>query len=139
LLQFLWTPYHRNEVSRQITMEISPVSQVVVPLICFATVELHQADRVMRQFGFRQNIPNDPLNLDQLHKEEMRVRTDRYWPQYHTTWLQMWNERYNRVIQGIPFNRNGHLRDNTSYMQWYIGHTIRYVTPPQPSSDDDVS
>jgi len=24
-------------------------------------------------------------------------------------------------------------------MQWYIGHTIWYVTPPQPSSDDDVS
>jgi len=64
------------------TMEISPMSQVVVALICFTTVGLHQADRVMRQFGFHQNIPNDPLNLDQLHKEDMRGRTDRYWPQY---------------------------------------------------------
>jgi len=51
----------------------------------------------------------------------------------------MWNERYNRVIQEFPFNGNGHLCDNTPYMQWYIGHTIRYITPRQPSSDDDVS
>jgi len=126
-------------VSRLITMEISPMSQAVVPLICFATVELYQADRVMRQFGFRQNIPNDPLNLDQLHKEDMRGKTDRYWLQYHATWIQMWDEHHNHVIQGIPFNGNGHLRDNTPYMQWYIGHTIQYITPPQPSSAGDVS
>jgi len=58
------------------------MSQIVVPLICFATVELHQADRVMRQFEFRQNIPIDPLNLYQLHKENMKGRTGRYWLQY---------------------------------------------------------
>jgi len=55
----------------------------------FCNIELHQADGVMRQFRFRQNIPNDPLNLDQLHKEYMRGRTDWYWPHYHATWIQM--------------------------------------------------
>jgi len=46
----------------------------------------------------------------------MKGRTDRYWPQYHATWIQMWNERHNSVIQGFPFNEIGHLRDNTPYM-----------------------
>jgi len=31
------------------------------------------------------------------------------------------------------------MHDNTPYMQWNIGHTIQYITPPQPSSSDDVS
>jgi len=78
ILQFLWTPYSKADVIVFITDEFSPVSRVVIPLICFATVEFHQADRVMRQFGFLQGIPSEPQNLDVLHKEDMRGRTDRY-------------------------------------------------------------
>jgi len=39
-------------------------------------VEFHQVDRVMRQFEFRQSISYDPLNLDQLHKEDIKGQTD---------------------------------------------------------------
>jgi len=71
----------------------------------------------MRQFRFDQNIPTNPLNLDQLHMEDIRERTDQYWPQYHRTWVTMRNECHNCVIQGIPFTKNGHLHDNTPYIQ----------------------
>jgi len=43
----------------------------------------------MRQFGLHQCIPTDPLNLDQLHKDDMRERTDRYWLQYREKWITM--------------------------------------------------
>ena len=51
----------------------------------------------------------------------------------------MWNDRRNHLIHGNQFNENGHLHGNSTYMQWYINHTIRYITPIQSSSDDDVS
>ena len=107
-----------------ITVEISPVSHAVVPLICFATVEIHQVDQVMHQFGFWQSIPTKPLNLDKLHKKDMRGRTYRYWSQYHASWITMWSDRHNRVIQGTDFSGNSHLRDSTPCMQWYIRYTI---------------
>ena len=50
-----------------------------MPLICFVTVESHHADRVMRQFGFRQPIPVEHVNLDQVHKEDMRGRQELNW------------------------------------------------------------
>ena len=87
ILQFLWTPYSKADVIVFITDEFSPVSRVVIPLICFATVEFHQVNWVMRQFGFRQSIPSEPQNLDELHKEDMRGRTDRYWLECHQRWI----------------------------------------------------
>jgi len=50
----------------------------------------------------------------------------------------MWNDRQNRLIEGVPFHGNSHLRDESTYMQWYITHTIRYVSSID-TSEDDVS
>jgi len=138
LFQFLWRPYTRQEVSRLIVVDIPPVSRATVPIICFATVEIHQADRVMRQFGLRQNIPPKPVNLDQVHRDDLRGRNDRDWVAHHHQWITIWNDRENRIVQGTPFSGNGHLRDETPYMQWYINHTIRYISPSTESSDDEV-
>jgi len=91
----------------------------------------------MRQFGLRQNIPPKPVNLDQVHKDDLRGRNDRDWVAHHHQWIAIWNDRQNQIIQGTPFNENGHLRDETPYMQWYINHTIRYISPSE-SSDDEV-
>ena len=89
--QFLWTPYRANNISCLITIDFPDDSRVVVPLIFFSTVEFHQPNRIMRQFGLGQPIPVDPLNLDDVHKDDMRGRTDRYWPYNHPKWIVMWN------------------------------------------------
>ncbi|MBA0785305.1 hypothetical protein Gotri_025176 [Gossypium trilobum] len=42
-----------------------------VPLVNYATIETHQTDRVLRQFGFRQLIPVAPEVLDDEHKIDL--------------------------------------------------------------------
>jgi len=54
-----------------------------VPLICFAIVEWHVVDMVMRQFRLQENIPDDLLNLDELYDIDLRRRTDIFWPYHH--------------------------------------------------------
>ncbi|KAG8479199.1 hypothetical protein CXB51_029934 [Gossypium anomalum] len=47
-------------------------SEVEVPLVNYATVEMHQSDRVLRQFGFRQPIPVTPEVFDNEHNVDLR-------------------------------------------------------------------
>ncbi|KAF1893907.1 hypothetical protein Lal_00002452 [Lupinus albus] len=54
-----------------------------VPLICFAIIEWYAADRVMRQFGLQQTIPQDPINLQKQHKMDLRGKNDHNWQQKH--------------------------------------------------------
>lgn len=92
---------------------------------------------MVRQFGFRQPVPQPALNLDEVHKLDMRGRADWDWQVHHQQWIALWNDRHNRIFTGVPFNRNGHLRDDSEYMQWYISHTIRYVAPIEDDSTDE--
>ena len=69
----------------------------------------------------------------------MGGRANRNCREYHRRCITMWNDRSNRVIQGTSFNKNGHLCDNTLYMQWYISHTINYISLLQQFFDDDVT
>jgi len=93
----------------------------------------------MRQFGLRQNILPYPINLDQVHRDDLRGRNEIDWVAHHHRWIAIWNDRQNRVIQGTQFSENSHLRDETPYMQWYINHTIRYISPNTKSSNDEVN
>ncbi|XP_052878380.1 protein MAINTENANCE OF MERISTEMS-like [Gossypium arboreum] len=54
-----------------------------VPLVNYATVEMHQLDRVLRQFGFRQPILVAPEVFDDEHKVNLR--------QLHTNWPRFWS------------------------------------------------
>ncbi|KAG8480961.1 hypothetical protein CXB51_025650 [Gossypium anomalum] len=50
---------------------------VKVALVNYATVEMHQSDRVLRQFGFRQPIPVAPEVFDDEHKVDLQqLHTD---------------------------------------------------------------
>ncbi|BAT74599.1 hypothetical protein VIGAN_01230200 [Vigna angularis var. angularis] len=135
--QLVWTLYRHGEISQLIQVEVPPTCRAVVPLICFSVVEYQQSDRVMRQFGFRQNVPHPPMNLDEEHKQDMRGRADWNWHEHHHQWIALWNDRHNCVFNGIPFQKNGHLRDESEYMRWYITHTIRYIGIIEDSTDEE--
>ncbi|KAG8503545.1 hypothetical protein CXB51_001488 [Gossypium anomalum] len=84
--EFQWIPYEDLTIRAVILDEFfqNPnVWHVKVPLVNYATVEMHQSDRVLRQFRFRQPIPVAPEVFDEEHKVDLR--------QLHTDWPRFWS------------------------------------------------
>ncbi|KAG8502538.1 hypothetical protein CXB51_000116 [Gossypium anomalum] len=82
--RFQWTPYDDPTIRVVIPNEFfqNPnIWHVKVPLVNYATMEMHQSDRVLRQFRFRQPILATPEVLDDEHKVDLwQLNTD--WPRY---------------------------------------------------------
>ncbi|KAK5785762.1 hypothetical protein PVK06_040379 [Gossypium arboreum] len=69
--EFEWTLYDDQAIRAVIPDEYvqNPNAWYVkVPLVNYVTVEMHQLDRVLRQFKFRQPIPMAPEVFDEEHK-----------------------------------------------------------------------
>ncbi|KAG8503892.1 hypothetical protein CXB51_001829 [Gossypium anomalum] len=69
--EFQWTPYEDPIIRAVISEEFfqNPnIWHVKVPLVNYASVEMHQTDRVLQQFEFQQLIPEEPEVLDEKHK-----------------------------------------------------------------------
>ncbi|KAK5802646.1 hypothetical protein PVK06_030257 [Gossypium arboreum] len=102
--QFQWTPYEDPTIRPVIPDEYlqNPNAwHVKVPLVNFAIVEMHQSDRVLRQFGFRQLIPVAPEVLDDHYKIDLRqLHTD--WPRFWSHYIQMWKDRYDYIPTREP-------------------------------------
>ncbi|KAH1114622.1 hypothetical protein J1N35_008000 [Gossypium stocksii] len=74
---------------------------VKVPLVSYATVEMHQSDRVLRQFGFQQLIPVAPEVFDDEHKVDLRqLHTN--WPIFWSHYIKMWENRYDYILTQEP-------------------------------------
>jgi len=126
VLQFLWTLYDTPEIKPLINdVEVSMIVRAKFFLICFAIVEWHPIDRVMRQFGPRQIILDDPPNLDQLHDIDMRGKKNIFWP-HHRHWISKWNHWNDHIIHSEM--DQSLLHENSEYMQWYICRTRRYIS-----------
>ncbi|KAF1884133.1 hypothetical protein Lal_00046421 [Lupinus albus] len=113
-------PSHATNIIRSMLdrLRIDQISYMVrsrVPLICFAIVEWHVADRVMRQFDLQQPIPQDPINLQKQHKIDLRGKNDYNWQQKHDQWIQIWNHPEDYVMNGLP--------------SWYLQRTRKYISP----------
>ncbi|MBA0643926.1 hypothetical protein Goklo_028168, partial [Gossypium klotzschianum] len=73
--QFQWTPYEDSVIRAVIPDEFFQnlnFWHVKVPLVNDATIEMHQTDRVLRQFGFRQLILKALEVLDKEYKIDLR-------------------------------------------------------------------
>ncbi|KAF7808263.1 serine/threonine-protein phosphatase 7 long form-like protein [Senna tora] len=56
----VWQPYKHQELPEYCLVG-SNIWQAHVPLIYFHIIEWHQPDRVLRQFGMDQSIPDMPV------------------------------------------------------------------------------
>ncbi|KAH1039029.1 hypothetical protein J1N35_040772, partial [Gossypium stocksii] len=72
--QFQWTSYKDPTIRVVILDEFfqNPnIWPVKVPMVTYAIMEMHQSDRVLRQFEFRQRIPVSLEELDDEHKTDL--------------------------------------------------------------------
>ncbi|KAL0350129.1 UNVERIFIED_CONTAM: Serine/threonine-protein phosphatase 7 long form [Sesamum radiatum] len=127
--QFIWQPYDmESNVIMAYAGDFNPqLWRSICPLIFYAIVEMHHPERVLRQFGMMQNIPDQPDIRDMsLHKITRSNRTGTDWVLQHILYITRWQRRYDTVIQRQPISNR---RDtDRGYWEWYNNITRHFVS-----------
>ncbi|KAL0456840.1 UNVERIFIED_CONTAM: hypothetical protein Slati_1023200 [Sesamum latifolium] len=97
------------------------------PLIFYAIVEIHHPERVLRQFGMRQYIPEMPDSRDMtLHKISRKARTGTDWGVQHIVHVSRWQRRRDLIVQRPPISNERHTERR--YWEWYNNITRRFIS-----------
>lgn len=127
-----WVPYSpfRLATAPPVCRDHPELFRAKVPLIYFNVVEWHRPDRVMRQFGLQQHIPEiTPAEVQdhaRLHKITRKgAQGERRWTAMHQNMIALWNNR-------VPFVRREDqpVVNVSQYMAWYRQITRRFITTP---------
>ncbi|KAL5141625.1 Serine/threonine-protein phosphatase 7 long form [Glycine soja] len=100
----------------------------MVPLICFQVIEWHQLDRVLRQFGMQQPVPESPSQPLSIHGITLKGKHDENWGQLFAPMIQQWNNRHAFRVDAYP-RQEGLLSFNSDYIVWYRRKTNMFVDP----------
>ncbi|KAL0299196.1 UNVERIFIED_CONTAM: hypothetical protein Sradi_6579400 [Sesamum radiatum] len=98
--QFIWQPYDmESNVIMAYAGDFNPqLWRSICPLIFYAIVEMHHPERVLRQFGMMQNIPDQPDTRDMsLHKITRSNRTGTDWVLQQILYITRWQRRYDTM------------------------------------------
>ncbi|MBA0568329.1 hypothetical protein Golob_005831 [Gossypium lobatum] len=77
--EFEWMPYVESDIIKYVLpkfLVIQSMWDANVLLIVYATMEMHESDRVIQQFGWRQKILQPPYDMEVLHKLDLRGKTN---------------------------------------------------------------
>lgn len=108
-----WTPYTQDVLAQLPAMCTAAryLWTARVPLLSYTQAAFHLPDRVMRQFGMMQHIPDDAPPCTSTYNAEEYV-----------AYIQLWNERHTATqIEREP------TITLEQYKRWYWNITRRYV------------
>ncbi|KAL5127800.1 Serine/threonine-protein phosphatase 7 long form [Glycine soja] len=128
--EFVWEPYPSTVISLlpPVCLVGSLTWYAVVPLICFQVIEWHQPDKVLRQFGMQQPIPESPSQPLNIHGITLKRKHDENWGQLFIPMIHQWNNRHAFRVDAYP-RQEGLLSFNSDYMVWYRRKTKMFVDP----------
>ena len=99
------------------------VWMATVPLVCFHLVEKHTPDRVVRQFGMIQEIPQ-PVDTDTvLHGIDLRGKVGVDWTRRHAGHIIEWGNRFERRCKAVL----GDMPPHHAYFDWFHRVTRRFI------------
>ncbi|XP_073099120.1 serine/threonine-protein phosphatase 7 long form homolog [Elaeis guineensis] len=129
--RFLWEPYTDGILA--ILPQMCTVGHDIwtarVPLIYFDVVEWHLPDRVLRQFGQIQGIPEQFDTSQGLHRIDRRGRARIDWRIRHAQYIDIWDARRDHIVHGDPILRGRSYTDD--YMAWFFSITVRVIGQSQ--------
>ncbi|MED6201077.1 hypothetical protein PIB30_091429 [Stylosanthes scabra] len=125
---FVCRPYMTPEVTFVTNPDIWRAEHMelwtaVCPLIYFGSIEWHQVDRVIPQFGGVQNHPHRPLNIDFLHAKDERGG-DRWFPTTYQLWHGIWASRHDQTFVVEEAQDPG---PSAEYLRWWYLAAKRYL------------
>ncbi|QHN79128.1 uncharacterized protein DS421_19g667430 [Arachis hypogaea] len=94
----------------------SVIWSATMPLISFECIECHTSDRVRRQFGLRQGVPNQEQDLGASHGENLTGPKNQDWANTHYFWVMQWTNRYSHTLSDDLVHLHYPLE---IYMHWY--------------------
>ncbi|MED6136284.1 hypothetical protein PIB30_054618 [Stylosanthes scabra] len=109
--------------------------RAAVPIVCFMFVRMHHVDRVKRQLGGEQQIPEDLVNLDGLLTISNRGE-DQHWPTRHAQWYHDWRGRFapERQVTITP-TQNPAMPTREYFDWWEVACTSRFLSPADALDD----
>ncbi|KAG5524036.1 hypothetical protein RHGRI_030894 [Rhododendron griersonianum] len=136
--EVLWRPYTDELIDSlpPICRAGRAIWMAKVPLICFPFVQNHMPDRVMRQFGFRQTIPDACDYTHPPHGKDFKSGAKNYSVKYRAQ-VSMWNNRLHHVVPhgDVDLPDSVAYPDNDPYVLCYNRITIRYVSQLGAATD----
>ncbi|XP_023900485.1 serine/threonine-protein phosphatase 7 long form homolog [Quercus suber] len=124
--QIVWEPYRNYLGSLPAYCTAGQcIWRSIVPLINFWVVEGHHPERVLRQFGMKQDVPINVDTSTELHKITLQGKHEKNWAAEHRTHIAKW-AAHAIIVDAPPFH--GEMSYNDDYMVWFRPRTVRHIT-----------
>ncbi|KAG8499155.1 hypothetical protein CXB51_005601 [Gossypium anomalum] len=124
---FIWMPYRKPEIVAIIPSSAYVDSQLWctnTPIISFNIVEWYHGDRVLRQFGCIQYIPDSPMEVGEVHGINKRGKHRQHWGVLYRRFVAVWE---NQMARRPQMDLSSDLRPSLEYIQWYYSMGKPYL------------